>query len=57
MKDGVIKFKGRMPDPQILKVGMMGEHNAQEIEFINLPEFENQTAALYVALPDSTADI
>ena len=57
MKDGVIKFKGRMPEPQILKVGMMGEHNAQEIEFINLPEFENQTAALYVALPDNTADI
>ena len=52
-----IRFSGRKPIPEKVRVGMEGEHNAEELVFVNLPEIDDsQVETLEIIAPDGSAD-
>lgn len=47
MGQSVIRFSGRRPIPERVTIGMEGEHNAEELVLVNLPEIaEGQTETI-----------
>lgn len=50
-----VKFLGRKPSPEKIRIAMQGDHNA-EVLHLDLPCIsEEQTALLLVTLPDGSA--
>ncbi|MBR6889766.1 MAG: hypothetical protein IKN05_02125 [Clostridia bacterium] len=49
MGQSIISFSGRRPIPERVQIGMKGEHNAEELVLVNLPEIaDGQTETVEI---------
>lgn len=50
-----VKFVGRKPSPAKIRIAMQGDHNAEILHLVIPCIAEDQTAMLFVILPDGSA--